>query len=192
MLAHASSRKRILARRIDTHAIHIDFRSLRGIHGSHHDVGRELFTRIKRRLLRNHEGIELVYADVFQVNIRDQVVEHLTLSIAHVALNLGEQRHSGGHGHSLKHILLPVLTHRMGVFGQFCRQVATNDFLLFLIGHERKDAFAELIDCIIKTLAFPRSGGEHHVGGSLQVFLITDFLQVSVAAVGFAHNLFLQ
>ena len=94
--------------RIHTHTIHEDFRLLGSIHSRHHDICIEAFTRIKRSLLRNHEGIKFVDANILHIYIRYEGMEHLSFRIAHITLQFGEQSDSSSHRHILKHIFLPV------------------------------------------------------------------------------------
>ena len=192
MLAHASGGERILSSGVDAHAVHIDFGCLRSVHGSHHDVGRELFAGVERCLLGNHKGIELVHTDILQVDVRHQRVKHLALGIAHVALYLRKQRDGSGHGHSLEHIFLPVLTHGMSILRQFRGQVAADYLFLVLVGDVFQNALAERVDGIVECLSLSCSGCQHHLRGSLQVFFVLYVFQVAVGSVGFVHNLFLE
>ena len=163
MLSHSTCRETILSTgAVHSHAVHIDFRLLGSIHGSHHDVGIESFARIKRSLLRNHEGIELIHTDILHVDIRHQVVQHFSLGITHIALNLREYGHGSSHWHVLKHVFLPVLTQIFLALRHLGREVAGYDFLLMLICHQFQDAVAVAIQLPIEFLSLARTRCKHH------------------------------
>ena len=119
-------------------------------------------------------------------------MQHLALGVAHVALKLGEQRDGSCHGHVLKHILLPVLTHCDCVLRQSGGKIALNDAPLARIGHHGHYARAEAVYGIIEPSALSRAGSKHHLIGSLKVFLVHDVHHIAVFSVCHAHNLGLQ
>ena len=193
VLSHSTCRKTILSTgAVHSHAVHIDFRLLGGIHCSHHYVGIESFARIKRCLLWNHEGIEFVHTDILHVDIRNQVVQHFSLGIAHIALNLREHGHGCSHWHILKHVFLPVLTQIFLALRHLGREVAGYDFLLMLISHQLQDAVAIAIQLRIEFLSLARTRCKHHDAGSLKVFLVLDIAHVAILAVSLLHNSNLQ
>ena len=101
----------------------VDIRHLGSIDGSHDDVGRELVTTDDGLRVGDDEGLEGVYTDILHVDILHQRMEHFSLGIAHIALQLRQQGDSGSCRHRLKHIFLPVLTHSNGIGRYFCREV---------------------------------------------------------------------
>ena len=168
MLSHTTGSKGITAVLcIDTCTVDIDLRLLSSIHGSHDDLCRELFTRIKCRLLRNHESINLIDTHILHVYVRYQGMEHLTLCMTYVALQLGEKGDSCCHRHTLKHILLPVLTHGMGILRDTGRQV-TGDYLpLTIVRNHLQDTLTEGIDRIEEIFSVGLAGCCHHLSGCL-------------------------
>ena len=193
MLSYSTCRETILSTgAVHSHAIHVDFRLLGSIHGSHHDIGIESFARIERGLLWNHEGIELVHTDILHVDICYQVVQHLSLGIAHIALNLREHGHGCSHWHILKHVFLPVLTQIFLALRHLGREVAGYDFLLMLISHQLQDAVAIAIQLRIEFLSLARPRCKHHDAGSLQIFLVLDVAHVAILAVSLLHDSNLQ
>ena len=163
-----------------------------GVYGSHHNLRHELFARIQRCLLRYDECVEFVHADILDVNVSHESVQHLALGIAYVALQLREQRHGCSHRHVLEHVLLPVLSHCHGVLRQFCREVAAYYLLLLLVGHHGQDFRAVGIDGVIERLSLACSRREHHLVCRLEVFLVFYVLHISVLAVSLAHYSLLQ
>ena len=193
MFSHSTCRETILSTgTVHSHAVHVDFRLLGGIHGSHHDIGIESFTRIERCFLWNHEGIEFVHTDILHVDIRNQVVQHLSLGIAHIALNLREHGHGCSHWHVLKHVFLPVLTQIFLALRHLGREVAGDDFLLMLIGHQLQDAVAVAIQLPIEFLSLARTRCKHHDAGSLQVFLVLDVAHIAILTVSLLYDSNLQ
>ena len=165
---------------------------LGGIDGSHHDACREFVATHDGLRVGNDEGVERIHTDVLHVDVRHQRVEHLTLGIAHVALQLRQQRDSSSGRHRLEHILLPVLAHRMGIRRNFRRQVGGDALLLPIVGHHAQHLGAIPVDGIVEFLTTSAVGSQHHLIGSLQVFLVADVLHVAVAAVGLLHDSQLQ
>ena len=138
------------------------------------------------------ESRQLVYTDVLHVDVGHKGVQHLALGIAHVALQLRQKRHGTSHRHILKHILLPVLAHGVGVLGQLSGEVALDDAALVRVAHHGKYAVAEGVDGIEKLVSLPRSGCQHHVACSLKVVLALYVEHVGVLAVCLLHNLELK
>ena len=63
-------------------------------------------------------------------------------------------------------------------------EVAADDFLLPGVGHHGEDTLAEIVDGIIEGLALAGARGEHHTGGSFEVFLVDDVVHIALGAVG--------
>ena len=183
MLANASGRERILALGIDLRAVDVDFRLHGRIDGCHDDICIEHLARIKRGLLGNDEGIELVHTDVLHVDVRNKCVKHLALSIAHVALQLRQQRDGSGHGHVFKHILLPVLTQRTCRLRHFGGQVTCNDFLLFRVAHHLQDTATIGVDHLKQVTALAGAGSQHDLTGCFQVVLGLDVIDISILSI---------
>ena len=87
---------------------------LGGIHSSHHDAGRELVATHYGLRIWNDKGIQGIDADILHVDIGNQRMEHGSLSIAHVVLQLAQQGDGSCHRHILEQVFLPVLAHRLG------------------------------------------------------------------------------
>ena len=115
-------------------------------------------------------------------------MENHSLCIAHVVLQLAQQRHGSGSRHRLKHILLPVLTHRLHFLGNVCRQVRSNSFLLVIVRCHLQHLITIVVDGVEQFLAATTTGSQHHLGSSFQVFLVTDISHVTIVTVGFADN----
>ena len=115
-------------------------------------------------------------------------MEHLALGIAHVVLQLAEQRDGGSSGHRLEHILLPVLTHRLDILGNLRREVRGDGLLQTILVDHTQHLVAIADDSVVELLATTAAGREHHLIGCLEVFFVTDILHVTIAAIGFLHN----
>ena len=149
MLAHATCREGVLVvTQVYLGTVDIDLRLHRRIHGSHDDIRREGLTRIKGSLLRYDKRIKLVHTDILHVDIRHESMEHLTFCIAHITLEFGEQGDGSSHGHVLKHILLPVLSHGMSIGWQFGGHITADHASLTFVAHHLQDAFTERVDGI--------------------------------------------
>ena len=75
-------------------------------------------------------------------------MKHLSLSVSHVALQLGQQCDSTCSRHIFKHIFLPVLAHGDRILGYVGGEVATDNLLLLRVVHHSKDTGAERVDGI--------------------------------------------
>ena len=193
MLAYPTGSETVLAvAGVDACTIDVDLRLLRGIDGRHDDVGHEALAGVERRLLGYDEGLELVDADILHIDIRHQRVEHLALGVAHVVLQLRQQRHGCGHGHVLKHILLPVLAKVVLMVGHLGREVAGDDGALVRVGDKGEDALAVGVDGIVELAALACQRREHHGAGSVDVVGIVDIVKVSLRPVGFLDDGHLQ
>ena len=168
MLAHTSCREGVLViSQVHLRTIDIDLRLHRRIHSSHHDIRRKGLTRIKGGLLGDNKRIELVHTDILHVDIRHEGMEHLTFCVTHITLKLGEQGDSSGHRHILKHILLPVFSHGMGIGRQFGGHITADHTTLTLIAHHLEDSLTERVDGIVEFLATTFTRSQHHLCGCL-------------------------
>ncbi len=150
MLTYSTSREGVLVVfQVHLGTIDIDLRLHRCIYGSHHDIRREGLTRIKGSLLRDDKRIKLVHTDILHVDIRHESMEHFTFCVAHITLELGEQGDGSSHGHVLKHILLPVLSHGMGIGRQFGGHITADHAPLTLVAHHLQDTLTERVDGIV-------------------------------------------
>ena len=66
----------------------IDIRHLGGIHSSHHDTGREAVAPDNRLGVWNDESRKGIHADILHVDTLYQCMQHLTLCITDIALQL--------------------------------------------------------------------------------------------------------
>ena len=105
------------------------------------------------------------------------------LCIAHVVLQLREQRDSSSGRHRLEHILLPVLAQRLLVLGDVGGQVRRYHLLLVVVVDHREHLGAIVVDGVKELLAATTAGGQHHLVGSLQVFLVTKIAWVAMFAI---------
>ena len=119
-------------------------------------------------------------------------MQHLTFSIAHVALKFRKQRDGSSSRHCFKHILLPVLAERLGTLRNFCCQRRNKQFLLSRRIHHLQHVDAIGINGIIQFLATTTSRSQHHLTGSLQIFLIPYISDITVLTVSLHNDGLLQ
>ena len=147
VLANSTCCERILTMSsVHSHSIDIDLRLLSCIDCCHHDVGIETLARIKSCLLGNNKGVKLVDSYIFHVDIGNQGMQHFTLGITNIALQLRQQSNGCCHGHILKHVLLPVLAQILCILRHTGRKIALDDFLLMLIGDHHQYTITIAVD----------------------------------------------
>ena len=172
----------------DALAVHVDFGSLRGVDRRHEDVRAERFAGEERGGFGQAVGVELVHADILDVDVGYERVEHLVLGLAHVALELGEHRDGGNGRHLLKHVLLPVLADVVFAARHVGGKVGGEDGALARVGDVLQHGGAEFPDFVIEPAPVAFHGGKHDAAGSLKVFLVFQIVRVAVLAVGLAGN----
>ena len=172
----------------DAPSVHVDFGALRRVDGGHEDARRERFARQERRGFGQHVGVQFVHADVFQVDVGDERVEHLVFGLAHVALQLREHGDGGDGGHFLKHVRLPVASHVVGLAGHLGTQVRGDDGALLGVGHKAEYPCAIAVDGIIEHVSLPSHGRQHDVAGGFQILLVLQVVGRAVAAVSLAGD----
>ena len=177
---------------VDLLATDKDLGHLGGIKGSHHDTGRELIATHDGLRVGNDKRIEGIDTNILDVNVLNQCVQHLTLGIADIVLQFGKQRDSSCCRHRLKHVFLPVLTHRLGILGNLGSQVRGYHLLLAIAADHLQHFDTIGIDGIKQFPATSASGSQHHLIGSLQVLLVANVQHITVLAVGFLYNRQLQ
>jgi hypothetical protein len=151
---------------------------------------------VRRELVAAHDGLRIGYdesvegvdADILDVDVGHQRVEHLALGVAYVALKLRQQRHGSGHGHALEHVFLPVLAHRHGVARYAGGQVVGYDSPAGAVRNHCQDALAEGVYGLVESLAASPSGCEHDLGGRFKVLLVDDVGHVGFLSVGLAYD----
>ena len=115
-------------------------------------------------------------------------MQDFALGIAHVVLKLGEQGDGGCHRGVLKHILLPVLAQRLALEGHGGREVVLNNLLLGRVVDHLHHVGTVGVDGVEEGFTLSDARRQHDVGGSLQVFLATDIVEVCILAICFAHD----
>ena len=115
---------------------HEDGRAVGGVYGRHDNLCTELATLYDGETLWDDVGIEFVDTYVLDTDVAYQRVEHLSLRIAYVILQFGEERHGSTCGHGFEHILLPVLSHRLRFLRNVGTQVALDDAFLQGVRHQ--------------------------------------------------------
>ena len=191
MLAYSACREAVESVG-DALSAYVYLRLLRGVDSRHYDLRRELVAADDGLRLGYYERRELVHANVLHVDVRNERVQHFAFSVAHVALQLREQRDGTCNGHVLEHVLLPVLAERVCVLRHLCREVAFDDVALMLVGNHLEDALAEVVDGVVEFLALTRAWSEHHMACCFEVILALNIVDIAVLAVSLAHNLHLQ
>ena len=190
MLTHAAGCEAVVVAS-NAAAAHI-YLGCHGIYRRHHDAGIEGVAADDGLGLGDDKSLKPVDADILEVDVGNERMEHLALGVAHVALQLGEHGDGCRHGHILKHILLPVLAHSVGATGELGSKVAADNLALALVGHHRKDALPVMVDGSKQGTALTGDGRKHHMACSLEIVLVLDVGQVGVLAVGLGHNLLLE
>ena len=115
-------------------------------------------------------------------------MKHLALGIAHVVLQLAKQRDGGSSRHRLKHILLPVLTHRLDILGNLRREVRGDGLLQSILVDHTQHLVAVADDSIVQLVTTTTTGRKHHLIGCLEVFLVADILHITIAAIGLLYD----
>ena len=119
-------------------------------------------------------------------------MEHLALCITDIALELGEKRDGCCHGHALEHVFLPVLVQRVRFTVNLCREVALDDGTLVLVGHHSQYSCPEAVYGFAQGFAASCPGSEHNLVGCLKVILALYVVYVTVRAVGFLDDSYLE
>ena len=191
MLAYSACREAVESV-VDALSAYVYLWLLCGVYGCHDDLCRELVATDDGLRLGYDERRELVHTDVLHVDVCHECVQHLAFSVAHVALQLREQRHGTCYGHVLEHILLPVLTERICVLRHLCGEVAFYYLALMWVGNHLEDTLAERVDGIVELLALSGARCEHHMTCCFEVVLALYVIDITVLAVSLAHNLHFQ
>ena len=155
-------------------------------------MSRELVTTNDGLGVRDNEGLKGIHTDILHVDILDQSMEHLTLSIAHIILKFGEQRNGCCSGHGFEHILLPVLSHSGNVGRDIRREVGGDHLLLAIGAHHSQHLMTIGSHSIVEFLTATTTWSQHHLIGCLHIFLVTNILHIAVLAVGLDDDGFFQ
>ena len=162
------------------------------IDSSHDDLCAEASTLNHCLGIRDDVCIQLVYANILDVDIAYEIVQHLTLSITHIVLQLREQCYSSGRRHILEGILLPVLAENLCFCRHFGGKVAGDDVLLLLVRHHLNDTFAIAIDSFIEFFATTCAGSKHYLCAGFQVFAVLYVIDVGILAIALAYDSLLE
>ena len=188
VLAGLSHGEGILSVGADAPSVHVDFGALGGVDRSHEYLGAEGLAGIERGGLGRDVGVQLVHADVLEVDVGRQGVDDLVLGLAHVALELRQHRHGGDGGHVFKHVVGPVLSHVVFALGHFGGEVRGDDGFLPRVGHEAENVVAESLDGGAELASLAFGGGEHDAVGGFEVLLVLEVIGVGLCAVALAGN----
>ena len=118
-----------------------------------------MVARVERGSFGRNVGINLINANVLYVDIGQEIVNDFILSLAHVALQLGQHRYGSDRGHLLKHILLPIFAHIVFTLGHVGAEVGSNDSTLAWVGYERENTCTEVVYRIVELLTLATSWG---------------------------------
>ena len=119
-------------------------------------------------------------------------MQHFTLGVAHIVLELGEKGHCSSDGHGLEHVFLPVLAQRTHILGHVGGEVAGDDFLLSRVGDHFDNTFAIAVDGGEEVFALTGSRREHHRGSGFKVFLVLDVTHIGILAIALPDDTFFK
>ena len=115
-------------------------------------------------------------------------MKHLTLSISDIALQFRQQGDSSDGRHILEHKLLPVLTQSFSLRRNGGGEVGVDDLLFTHIRGHTDNTITEGFDGVVQFLALTSSWCQHHLIGSLQVFLVLEILDGGILAISLTYD----
>ena len=170
---------------VQSRTVDIYDRTLRGVNGCQHDIGRVFSTSDYHIGIRDDVCVKLVDTHVADIDICYQTRQSLRLGLADVVLELCKQSDSRDSRHILKHLLLPHdRADLAGTVDHLSREHLGNRDFLSGISHKSCDIIAERLQ-VASQSASPRSGGtEHRDRCRLKIVVILYIMVVAILAVG--------